>query len=79
MILLPVEKNFNLSRGLCISASKHCRKMKFRTYLVLTLISKIIYVVTDERFCGFVALNPSVPLKCQCRLYSNINRKDVHA
>ena len=27
------KRFYNLSRGLCISASKHCRKMKFRTHL----------------------------------------------
>ena len=39
------KRYYNQSRGVCISALKHCRKMKFRTYLLLTLISKIIYVV----------------------------------
>ena len=42
------KRFYNLSKDLCISASKHCRKMKFRTYLFLTLTSKTVYVVTDE-------------------------------
>ena len=32
---------YNLSRVLCISASKHCRNMKFRTHIHLTLVSKM--------------------------------------
>ena len=52
---------YNQSSWVCISALKHCRKMKFKTYLLLTLIRRINYVVTDE--CGFVVLNQSVPLK----------------
>ena len=35
------KRFYNLSRGLCISALKRCRKMKFRIHLHLTLISKI--------------------------------------
>ena len=35
----------NQSGGVYISASEHGRKMKFRTNLHLTLISKIVYVV----------------------------------
>ena len=45
---------YNQSSWVCISAFKLCRKMKFRTYLHLTLISRINYVVTDE--CGFCCL-----------------------
>ena len=30
------KRFYNLSRGLCISASKYCRKMKFRTYVLDT-------------------------------------------
>ena len=38
---------YNLSRGLCISASKHstCRKMKFRTPIHLTLVNRILLLV----------------------------------
>ena len=37
------KRFYNLSRRLCISASKHCRKMKFRKYFHLTLVSTIYY------------------------------------
>ena len=37
-----VEINIIISvGGVCISALEHCRKMKLRTYLHLTLIGKI--------------------------------------
>ena len=32
----------------------YCRKMKFRTYLYLTLISEIIYVVTVKWWCPLI-------------------------
>ena len=35
------RKRFYILSRVCISASKHCRKMKFRTYVHLTLVSKI--------------------------------------
>ena len=35
------KRFYNLRRGLCISASQHCRKMKFRTHINLALVSKI--------------------------------------
>ena len=31
-----------------INTIEHCRKIKFRTYALLTLINKIFYVVTVE-------------------------------
>ena len=34
------KRYYNQSRGVYISDSEHCRKIKFRTYLYLTLISK---------------------------------------
>ena len=34
---VAARKRNNLSRGLFISTSKHCRKMKFRTHIHLTL------------------------------------------
>ena len=37
------EKLYNLSRVLCISASKRCRKMTFRKYVHLTQVSKIYF------------------------------------
>ena len=40
-IVMGSKRFYNLSMRLCISASKHCRKMKFRTYVDLTLGSKI--------------------------------------
>ena len=40
-----VEKDIILRVGVYISALEHCRKIKFRTYLYLTL-SKFFYVVT---------------------------------
>ena len=39
------KRFYNLGRGLGTSASKHCRKMIFRTHLHLTLVSKIINIV----------------------------------
>ena len=42
----------NQSVGVFISALQLCRKIKFRTYLHITLISKICYVVMVERSCG---------------------------
>ena len=44
-----VEKDIKKyqSRGIYISALENCRKIKFRTYLHLTL-SKFVYVVTVE-------------------------------
>ena len=30
------KRYYNQSRGVCTSAFEHCRKMKFRTYLLLT-------------------------------------------
>ena len=36
------QRFYNLSTGLCISASKHCRKMKLRTYVRLTILAKLI-------------------------------------
>ena len=43
------KKYYN--RGVYISALEHCRKVKFRTYLLMTLLSKSFYVVTcnDKR------------------------------
>ena len=35
------KRYYNQSRGVYISALEHCITMKFRTYLHLTLISKI--------------------------------------
>ena len=32
-------------RGLFISASKYCRKMKFRTHIYLTLVSKNLLIL----------------------------------
>ena len=41
------KRYYNQSgRGVYISAMKHCRKMKFRTYLHLTLNKHNFYVVT---------------------------------
>ena len=45
---------YNLSRGLFISASKYCRKMKFRTHIHLTLVSKnllILLCLSDFMTC----------------------------
>ena len=42
------KRFYNMSRGLCISASKHCRKMKFTTHIHLTLVSKISNIVMLE-------------------------------
>ena len=39
------KRYYNLSRGLFISASKHCRKMKLRTHIHLTLVSKILLIL----------------------------------
>ena len=39
------KRYYNLSRGLFISASKHCRKMKFRTRIHLTLLSKNLLIL----------------------------------
>ena len=48
------KRFYNLSRGLFISASKHCRKMKFRTHIHLTLVSKMLcfsdFMTCRERF-----------------------------
>ena len=44
----------NLSRGFFISASKHYRKMKFRTHIHLTLVSKnllILLCLSDFMTC----------------------------
>ena len=40
--------------GVYISAFEHCRKMKFRTYLLLTLISKIFMLswLSDFAVCS---------------------------
>ena len=48
------KRYYNLSRGLFISASKHCRKMKFRTHIHLTLVSKnllILLCLSDFMTC----------------------------
>ena len=45
------KRFYNLSGGLCISASKHCRKMKFRTHSSDT--SKEILLILS-RFSDFV-------------------------
>ena len=42
------KRYYNQSSGVYISALEHCRKMKFRRYLHLKLISKIFYVVSVE-------------------------------
>ena len=42
------NRYYNQSDGVYISALEHCRKMKFRTYLHLTVVSKTVYVVTVE-------------------------------
>ena len=42
------KRFYNLSKGLFISVSKHCRKMKFRTHIHQTLISKIFNIVMLE-------------------------------
>ena len=39
---------YNQSKGVYILALEHCGKIKFGTYLHLTLISTICYVVTVE-------------------------------
>ena len=54
------KRYYDQSRGVCISALKHCRKMKFRTYryLLLTLISKIIYVVSQMSDFVVCSLKP---------------------
>ena len=44
------RKDFIIRLGICISASEHCRKMKFRTYLHLTQIGKIYLFVTVSDF-----------------------------
>ena len=49
-----IEKDIIITVGIYISALEHCRKMKFRTYLHLKLISKIFNVVTvdfDSLWC----------------------------
>ena len=42
------EKDIIIREKVYISALEHCWKMKFGKYLHLTLISKIVYVVTVE-------------------------------
>ena len=46
------KRFYNLSRGLCISASKHCGKMKFRTHIHLTLIKENLFILS--RLSDFV-------------------------
>ena len=48
------KRYYNLSRGRFISASKDCRKMKFRTHIHLTLVSKnllILLCLSDFMTC----------------------------
>ena len=48
------KRYYNLSRGLFITASKHCRKMKFRAHIHLTLVSKhllILLCLSDFMTC----------------------------
>ena len=46
------RKNFIIWVGGSVShLQKHCRKMKFRTHIHLTLIRKMFYLVMVE-FCG---------------------------
>ena len=43
------KRFYNLSKGVYISTLEHCRKMKLgKTYLLLTLISKIVYAAMVE-------------------------------
>ena len=46
------KRIYNPSMGLSISASKHCRKMKFRTYIHLTLVRKILSRLSDFVTCS---------------------------
>ena len=45
-LVAPRKRLNNLSRGLCISASKHFRKMNFRAHIHLTLLSKILLILS---------------------------------
>ena len=48
------KRYYNQKGGGYISALEHCRKMKFRTYLHLTLENTIFYVVTVSDFVVLV-------------------------
>ena len=52
------RKRFNNQSGGCISGLLHCRKMKFRTYLHPTVISKIY--LSLSRLSDLVAYGPSL-------------------
>ena len=48
------KRYYNLSRGLFISSPKHCRKMKFRTHIHPTQVSKnllILLCLSDFMTC----------------------------
>ena len=51
------KRYYYQSRGVYISALEHCRKMKFRTYLRLTLISKFFML---SRLSDFVVCSTSL-------------------
>ena len=48
------KRYYNQSREVYMSALEHCRKMKFRTYLHLTLISKFLLLswLSDSVVCS---------------------------
>ena len=48
------KRYYNQSRGVYISALEHCIMMKFRTYLHLTLLSKILMLswLSDFAVCS---------------------------
>ena len=57
------ERYYNQSGGAYISALEHCRKMKFRTYLHLTLFKQFFmlswlsdFVVCSTSFFGAVGI-----------------------
>ena len=44
------KRIYNLGRGLCISASKHCRKMKFRKHTSNTSEQNLIILICLSDF-----------------------------